>query len=122
MIARELGVPLDVVLGSPPRDRHILWPRFLREHPASLGETRIIWAIGRFAAMVYNGWRGSGARALDARDFVEGLVPLPPVSSSPDVPTGTYWERSILGIVDRLRAEHAAQVREWEASGGESDG
>ena len=122
MLARELGTTLDAVLGMPPRERHMLWPRFLRSHPATLGETRIVWMLGRIAALVYNAWRGKGDKALDARDFVRGLVPIPRPpkgpDGQPDAPTGSYWESAMLGIVDRLRAEHAAQ----QAAEGGDDG
>ena len=111
-VARELGLPLEAVLAMHPTERHLVWPSYLRRNPASLGETRILWMLARLCALVHGRTRVKDEKALAPRDFLEGLLPLPPRREP------SMWDGVMDGIIARLKAEHRAKQGSAAQDGG----
>ena len=102
-----------------PRERYHLWPAHLRSHPANLGDTRILWALGRLLALVYNRTRGKGEASQSPADMLDGLLPdLEGHRTGPG--THSIFETMMTATLDHLRAEQdgiTRRAREDEADG-----
>ena len=104
-----------------PRERFHVWPAHLRAHPATLGETRILWMLARIAALIFNRTRGKDEKALSPGEFLEGLLPdaleqrAPPAKHS-------MFEGMMTSLIDHLREENVRVNRAARGlSGGEGD-
>ena len=118
-LARELGMTLEGVLAMHPAERYKVWPSFLRRHPATMGETRILWMLARIGALIYNRTRGKGEQPQTAGDLLAGLLPAAE-SQAPAVAKRSMFEVMMTATIDHLREEHAAKQAALAADNGDS--
>ena len=99
---------LEGVLAMHPIARYRIWPDYLRRHPASLGETRILWMLARIGALIYNRTRSKGEQPQRPADLLEGLLPEVAEQGAQPVKRSMF-EAMMTATIDHLREEHEAK-------------
>ena len=105
------------MLAMHPIERHAIWPDYLRRHPTTPGETRIVVAIGRLCSLVHARTRGKDERPAAPLDFIGDLIPQGMRKRPAETAGSGIFAGGMMGIVEALKAEHEAKRKAREGAG-----